>query len=152
MTDSPHPPSHDSIAPAGAVGETGAAAPSRDPNRNMADWSVEEPVSESAALARRKAAEICDPGDSTQPGCALFHGLWQYFRIFGLASTPARNGGFFKHSLESLARDGGYSRMLISGAADYSMPAHVLKAYRNVEAAVQVTVLDRCETPLYLCR
>jgi SAM-dependent methyltransferase len=42
--------------------------------------------------------------------------------------------------------------MLISGAADYSMPAHVLKAYRNVEAAVQVTVLDRCETPLYLCR
>lgn len=42
--------------------------------------------------------------------------------------------------------------MLISGTADYSMLAHLLQAYRNVEAAVHVTVLDRCETPLYLCR
>ena len=152
MTDSPHAPGHDSIAPTAAVGESEAAAANRDPNTNMADWTVEEPVSESAALARRKAAELCPAGNSEHLDCTLFHGLWQYFRLFGLASTPARNAGFFMNTLESLARDGGYSRMLISGAADYSMPAHVLQAYRNVEAAVHVTVLDRCETPLYLCR
>ena len=113
---------------------------------------MEEPVSESVALARRKAAELCPSGKSAQPDCTLFHGLWQYFRIFGLASTPARNAEFFMNTLESLARDGAFSQMLISGAADYSMLAHVLQAYRNVEAAVHVTVLDRCETPLYLCR
>ncbi len=136
----------------GSQPRQGVRPPTRDTMNRMADRTVQEPVEESAALARRKAAEFCDPGDSAEPGCALFHGLWQYFRIFGLASTPARNIGFFMGTLESLGRDGGFPRMLISGAADYSMPAHVLQAYRNVEAPLQLTVVDCCETPLHLCR
>jgi SAM-dependent methyltransferase len=40
--------------------------------------------------------------------------------------------------------------VLVSGSADYSMPAHVLAAFAREGAAVDLTVVDRCETPLYL--
>jgi len=42
--------------------------------------------------------------------------------------------------------------VLISGTADYSMLAYVFEAYRNGSATPRVTVVDRCETPLFLCR
>jgi SAM-dependent methyltransferase len=42
--------------------------------------------------------------------------------------------------------------VLVSGSADYSMPAHALWAYRAEAAPLQLVVVDRCETPLALSR
>ena len=148
MTDSPHAPRHDSIAPAASVGKNEAAAA----NRNMADWTVEEPVSESAPLARLKAAELCRSGYVEQHDCKWYHGIWQYLRIFGVAASPARNAGFFLDAFEAMARTGEYPRVLISGTADYSMLAHLLQAYRTAHGMINATVVDGCETPLFLCR
>jgi SAM-dependent methyltransferase len=42
--------------------------------------------------------------------------------------------------------------VLTSGSADYAMPAHVLAAFRAAGAAPDLTIVDRCATPLALCR
>ena len=44
----------------------------------------------------------------------------------------------------------GPRRVLISGAADYSILAYVLWACRENGLDAEVTVLDRCDTPLLL--
>lgn len=46
----------------------------------------------------------------------------------------------------------GPPRILISGAADYSILAHVLAAFKERGIAPNVTVVDICETPLALNR
>jgi SAM-dependent methyltransferase len=42
--------------------------------------------------------------------------------------------------------------VLVFGSGDYSMPAHVLWAYREERTRIDLHVLDRCETPLALSR
>jgi SAM-dependent methyltransferase len=41
--------------------------------------------------------------------------------------------------------------VLISGTADYALPACLLWLYRSVGVPVEMTVLDLCRTPLRLC-
>lgn len=118
----------------------------------MADGAVYEPVAETAALAKRKAAELCNTLYSGQQDCTWYHGVWQYLRLLGLAATPEKNAAFFLNTLEALASDGRFPRVLVSGTADYSMLAYVMHAYRNADRKLAATVLDQCETPLYLCR
>ena len=118
----------------------------------MADRTVQEPVAESAPLARREAARLCRADGPDRQGCAWYHGIWQYLRLLGVAAAPSRNAGFFLDTLEALARDGEFQRVLISGTADYSMLAYALQAYRNGGATPRITVVDQCETPLFLCR
>ena len=113
---------------------------------------MNEPVSESAAMARRKAAELCRAAQPGQEDCSWYHGMWQYLRLFGVVPTPERHARFYRDTLGSLARDGQYSRILIPGVADYAMLAHLLRAYRDGGEIPRVTVVDRCETPLFLCR
>lgn len=139
--------------PAANRSATNSAKMTEDPNaETMPTRTIEEPILESAPLARRKAAELCRSGHSDGLNCDWYHGLWQYLRIFGVAAAPARNGDFFFDVFEALARDGGSPRVLISGTADYSMLAILLQAYRNCNATPRTTVVDRCETPLFLCR
>lgn len=149
--------SRDNIAPeTDSPLEQGVRSPIKDPMTRMADRTVHEPVAESAPLARTKAAELCCKGESAQSttdyDCSWYHGTYQYFRLLSVVATPERNAEFLFDALETLARDGGYPRVLLSGTVDYCMLAFILKAYQNTGAIPQVTVVDRCETPLYLCR
>jgi SAM-dependent methyltransferase len=112
----------------------------------------EEPLAESAPLARELAATHCRPLPSLAGGCAWYHGFWQDLRRLGIAKTSGGQGAFLVDTLRSLARAGESPRVLVSGSADYSMPAHALAAYRAEGARLQLTVVDRCETPLALCR
>ena len=43
---------------------------------------------ESAPLARQMAPRLCRRDSATGESCAWIHGLWQYLRLLGLASTP----------------------------------------------------------------
>ena len=70
----------------------------------------------------------------------------------GLTKTSGGQGGFLAEHLRALARTGDAPRVLVSGSADYSMPAHALWSYQIQGAPLQLDVVDRCETPLVLSR
>lgn len=106
---------------------------------------VGEPLEESAPLARRFAAESCAAPSRDGEGCGWIHGLWQYLRLAGLASSPAQHREFYAEALQAT---GPRPRVMIAGAADYGMLAQVLAA----QPGARVTVVDRCETPLALNR
>jgi hypothetical protein len=114
--------------------------------------SIDEPVASTAALALRLASTLCHKDPATGESCAWYHGPWQLLRLLGLVMTPARHADFYGMALEAAASRGSAPRVLISGAADYSLLGHVLAALlaRNIEP--EITVLDLCETPLALNR
>ena len=70
----------------------------------------------------------------------------------GLTKTSGGQGGFLAEHLRALARTGDAPRVLVSGSADYSMPAHALWSYRMESAPLRLEAVDRCETPLALSR
>lgn len=116
-------------------------------------WAEDEDLlGVSAPLADKMALTLCRARPGAAEDCAWYHGFWQYLRLFGLAATPYRDGAFFDATLGALARDGGFPRILVSGTADYAMPAVVLRAYRGAGAEPEITAVDVCETPLFLCR
>jgi hypothetical protein len=112
---------------------------------------VEELLLESAPLARRTAQELCRRDPRTGESCAWIHGLWPYLRLLGLASTPEQHAEFFERALNDVLETR-HSRVLVSGAADHSMLAVVIRACRERDAAPAITVVDRCETPLTINR
>ena len=113
---------------------------------------LQEPLIESAPLAHRMAQTLCVPISDPGETCAWYHGFWQFLRAMGLAKTSGGQAAFLVDTLRSLIRSQAARRVLVSGSADYSMPAHVLFAFASENAPVDLTVLDRCETPLYLSR
>jgi len=118
----------------------------------MTEPALQEPLLESAPLAHRIAQTLCVPSLEAGESCAWYHGVWQYLRAMGLAKTSGGQAEFLVDALRSLIRSAGATRVLVSGSADYSMPAHVLAAFAREGAAIDLTVVDRCETPLYLTR
>lgn len=116
---------------------------------------VDEALCLAAPLARRWAATCCARG-ADPTSCEPYHGLWPYLRLMGLGKTLSGHGAQFVHEVSDWARQRPASaatrrpRVLVSGSADASMLAHVLQATRGEGLAVDVTVLDQCETPLRL--
>ena len=113
----------------------------------MADMPA-EPLALSAPLALGYATRLCRSGLAGVEGCFWYHGVWQYLCLLGLASAPDRHAVFFGSSFENLGVEGGFSRVLISGSADYSMLAYLAQTHGRA----RITVVDCCETPLSLCR
>lgn len=114
--------------------------------------SLAEPLEAQARLAWRLAADTCARAAGPEPGCAWYHGVYPTLRLLGLAATPERHARFFSDALQRSALAGS-ERVLISGAADTAMLAQVLAVYGvRGGARPRVQVLDRCETPLQLCR
>lgn len=111
--------------------------------------SVEEPLAESAPLAWKLALQTCRK-DADGISCTWNHGLWQYLRLLGLVTSPSHQADFYHSALSRAAKPS--PRVLISGAADYSMLAVVLAVFGARAPGPQVTVLDACETPLALSR
>ncbi|HEY6241432.1 MAG TPA: class I SAM-dependent methyltransferase [Burkholderiales bacterium] len=113
---------------------------------------LEEPLAESAPLARRLALALCRRDPVTAESCAWTHGFWQYLRLMGLASGPTHHAEFFRTAFDGVTGDTGAPRVLVCGSADYSMLAHVLWAFRARAIEADVTVIDLCEAPLALSR
>ena len=138
---------HLSIAPARR--STRAAASGYDA-RSM--QPVEEPILESAPLAWHLAPQLCRKDSATGENCAWYHRFWQILRLMGLGGSPAIHAEFYRSALGAASSDGNKLRILISGAADYSMLAHVLAALGARNPSPEITVVDICETPLWLNR
>ena len=113
---------------------------------------LREPLELSAPLAWRLAPQLCRKDPATGENCAWVHGFWQYLRLMGLAATPEQHAEFYRRAFQSVTGDRGAPRVLVSGAADYSMLAHVLALYRERGLEPAVTVVDACDTALFLNR
>jgi len=103
--------------------------------------SLAEPLAESAPLVRAWAGQHCD-------GCDWYHGGWQYLRLSGAISGLTAESEFFQPTIRRLARSGECRRVLIAASADYGMLAQVLGGFRAAGVTPEITILDRCRTPL----
>jgi hypothetical protein len=121
----------------------------------------------SAELLARTAPMSCTQGNERWAACEWYHGSWQYLRLLNMVSCPQWHHDFYvqelRRSIDKMSvgrspHDGGSGaplRILISGAADYSMFAYVVRAMQDsgvAQDAAKVHVLDLCPTPLLACR
>jgi len=127
-----------------ATGQAEYTATQIDKQLTPAQWW------EVAALARRLAARYCEhEGDQS---CDWYHGLRPYWRALNLLADPTRHDDFFQSSLRPLASSGAFDRVLICGTADFTMPAMIVEAWAARGRTPRLSILDRCPTPLLLCR
>jgi SAM-dependent methyltransferase len=95
------------------------------------------------------AADAFALSDRLCGSCRVYHSLWPYLRIGGTPGGADDRKTLIESTLaEAIA--GGRRRILIAGAADTGLLALVARA--AADEAVDITVLDRCRTPLELCR
>lgn len=119
--------------------------------------SMVEPLLRSADDMATVARMTCKKPLYGQATCEWFHAVWQYLRVFDMVSSPDWHRAFFMKALESEFRAFSSAhprrrpRVLITGAADYSMLAYVLAAADRSHSALDVGILDRCRTPLVAC-
>jgi SAM-dependent methyltransferase len=121
--------------------------------------TLSEPLAESADMMAKLAGMSCDKRLYVDGTCAWYHSIWQYLRLFDLVSSPAWHAEFFSQALkEEFCRPYGTEepgrrpRVLITGTADYSMLAYVLRSAESAGTGVGVTVMDQCRTPLIACQ
>jgi SAM-dependent methyltransferase len=105
---------------------------------------IEEPLAESAMLARNWSNSLCD-------SCASYHGAWQILRVLGVLNSMRSDDDFLISQL-NLAIGNGARKILISGAADYALQARIAAVANRHEVSPEITVVDLCKTPLKLNR
>ena len=109
-------------------------------------------LAKSANLAYSIAKDHCRSNDGLSNDCSWYHGSWLFFRTLGLVSDPGIHKPLFIEGFKPLLKSDDFSRVLISGAVDYSMLATVLEIYQKNNTELDVTVVDICQTPLELCQ
>lgn len=112
---------------------------------------------DSAPLALEHSRTACTKplgGDNYIGGhnCGTMHGIWQHLLLLDLTANPERNKIFYREQISRLAQERGHRRVLIAGCCDYTMLAIALSAYDDVDITPDITIIDRCDTPLFLCR
>lgn len=107
-------------------------------------------IEESAPLAWSYAQQHCANYNNEPYTCAWYHGVWQYFRLLDAVATPWQQKDFFLDAFRNFASLGNYRKILICGTSDYAMLSLVLKAFESVGVEPDITVIDRCKTPLFL--
>jgi SAM-dependent methyltransferase len=112
--------------------------------------AFEDPILLSAPLARGASATLCLHEDGHGQGCGWYHGVLPYMRFLETTADPRSHAPFFLRNFGALAKNGGFEHVLVSGAADYCMTAQVIHGYREAGVEANITVVDRCETPLML--
>lgn len=112
----------------------------------MSYSSPYEPLDISAPLMHDAALRLCSDD------CRAYHAGWQYWRYLGAITTLKTNAEFLLKTFRELAETEQYRRILISGSADYAMLAHLLWAFRQEGIEPEVTLVDICETPLWINR
>jgi hypothetical protein len=122
-----------------------------EPDYGSTNLDLEEPMINTAPIVYELAPVLCCGDHVSANDCSWYHSIWQYLRIFDMVSTPTWHTDFYSNIYSKFAREG-LKNVLISGTADYSLLAHVLWAYQTNLTDLKVTVLDLCETPLFLCK
>ena len=95
-----------------------------------------------AAEAYALADQYCDR-------CRNFHALWPYLRIARMVGAAESGAAKIGETLAAQISSGA-RRILIAGAADTGLLATVARVARG--RAIEITIVDRCRTPLELCQ
>lgn len=111
--------------------------------------AIDEPLAESAGLALDWSGSHCVQPGTAGEGCAWYHGSWQMLRLLGVFHSLRSDDDFFLPALRDLIADG-VRKVLVSGAADYGLLARLAAAAGPLATELEVTVIDRCATPLLL--
>lgn len=109
---------------------------------DIASLNIDEPLAESAMLARQWSKTLCTD-------CGSYHGAWQILRLLGTLNSMRSDDDFLVRQLDA-AIAGGAGRILVSGAADYALQARIAAVAKRHNTRPKITVIDRCETPLEL--
>lgn len=112
---------------------------------------VAEPLAVSSQRAFMDAQKLCR-NDHVHPGCRPYHQLWQVLRLLGLGATLGGHPEAYLDAFAQLSLAWGPEpkRILIAGAADYSMLAHLLHGLNRAAGSLDITLVDLCLTPLSL--
>jgi len=110
--------------------------------RPAATIAVDERLPEGARRQRQASDTWCTPA------CAWYHGPRLYLRALGVLTGARRDSAFLLDAIGARAAVADAGRVLVPGAADTGILAHVVAAYAAAGRAPRVTVVDRCGTPL----
>lgn len=109
-------------------------------------------LAESAPLTLQWAQEGCWHDPSKSMNCAWYHGAWQTLRLLGIVATLTQQAELYISALRPLIASGNFKRVFLSGSADYGLLSVILDAFNQEGVVPSITVVDRCATPLRLCR
>ena len=109
-------------------------------------------LAESVPLARQWAEEMCWRDPAGGESCAWYHGAWQTLRLLGIVTTLTHHAPLYIEALRPLIAGGSHKRVFLSGSADYGLLSVVLDAFSQEGVVPDITLTDRCKTPLELCR
>jgi SAM-dependent methyltransferase len=104
---------------------------------------------EAAARSPAWSRDLCPHADHRGHDCTDYHGIWPFILWFGLATPPQRQKEFYGAALGDAVR-AGTRRILVSGAADYNLPATAFWACLAAGIVPELNLLDVCPTPLRL--
>lgn len=107
------------------------------------DKNCSELLKESAKIAYEQSLHLCD-------GCSYYHGLWQYLRLFDIMTSPYNDKFLYDKALDFVEDKNRVINILISGASDYGILQTVLDLILDKNLKVDITVLDLCDTTLYM--
>ena len=83
-------------------------------------------------------------------GCGQLHALWPYIRLARATSAGLEDASLRLQSVLTGLVAAGRRDVLVAGSADTGLLALVARA--GAGQPLDIVVLDRCETPLELCR
>lgn len=109
-------------------------------------------LADSVPLARQWAQEMCWRDPASGETCAWYHDAWQTLRLLGIVTTLTQQADLYINALRPHLATGAFRRVFLSGSADYGLLSVVLDAYQRQAMVPEITVVDRCRTPLELCR
>lgn len=97
----------------------------------------------------RLAAESFELSKPLCRGCGQVHAVWPYIRLARASTGVELPSSHLQSVLTALIAED-RRRILIAGAADTGLLALLARA--GASRDLEIVVLDRCETPLALCR
>ena len=101
------------------------------------------------ADGKKLAIKYCLGDHMNLNGCAWYHSVWQYLRLFDMVSTPGWHADFYLREIYNATKGQSKNKVLISGCADYSMYYFLCRGLADIENT-EIDVLDMCMTPLIM--
>ena len=111
---------------------------------------IDAALLESASFAWRISPSTCFRNPETGASCVYYHRIWQYLLALGATSSMRTDTKFLIDNTRQALRANSNARVLVCGAADYGLLAHVLWSARLESATPSIVVVDRCKTSLEL--
>lgn len=117
---------------------------------DLIEIHLEKSLRKSANMLYNVAKDNCKNG-IVDENCLWYHSIWQYLRMMDAVSSPSWHSDFYNEQLKRSLKNKDTNNILISGTADYSMLAYVIRCIKESKVKANIYVLATCKTPLIAC-